>query len=94
MVVDRKTVRKVAELARIELTEKELDGFSGDLDEILSAFKTLQKIPTKGVRPTFQPIEVKNVLRDDVIEPSIPRERLLRNIRNKEDGCIKGPKVV
>lgn len=94
MVVDKKTVKKVAELARLDLTDKELERFSRDLVEVLSAFKTLQKIPTKGVKPSFQPIDVKNVLREDKIEPSIPRKRLLKNLKNKEDGYIKGPRVV
>ena len=94
MAVDRKTVKKVAELARLDLTEKELAKFSRDLDEVLSAFRRLQRIPTRGVKPTFQPVEVRNVLRDDRVEPSIPRERLLKNLKNREDGYIKGPRVV
>jgi aspartyl-tRNA(Asn)/glutamyl-tRNA(Gln) amidotransferase subunit C len=94
MVVDKKTVKKVAELARLDLTDKELDKFSRDLVEVLSAFKTLQKIPTKGIKPSFQPIDVKNVLREDKVEPSIPRKRLLKNLKNKEEGYIKGPRVV
>jgi aspartyl-tRNA(Asn)/glutamyl-tRNA(Gln) amidotransferase subunit C len=94
MVVDRKTVKKVAGLARLELTERELARFSRDLDEILSAFSTLQRIPTRGVRPTFRPLNVRNVLRDDRVEPSTPRKRLLRNLKNREDGYIKGPRVV
>jgi aspartyl-tRNA(Asn)/glutamyl-tRNA(Gln) amidotransferase subunit C len=94
LVVDKKIVKKVAELARLDLTDKELVKLSRDLDEILSAFRTLQKIPTKGVKPSFQPIDVKNVLRDDRVEPSIPRNRLLRNLKNKEGGYIKGPRVV
>ncbi len=94
MVVDRKTVKRVAGLARLDLTESELARLSRDLDDVLSAFRTLQKIPTKGVKPTFQPVELRNVLRDDMVEPSIPRERLLRNLRNREDGYIRGPRVV
>jgi len=94
VVVDRKTVKRVAGLARLDLTESELARLSRDLDDVLSAFRTLQKIPTKGVKPTFQPVELRNVLRDDMVEPSIPRERLLRNLRNREDGYIRGPRVV
>jgi aspartyl-tRNA(Asn)/glutamyl-tRNA(Gln) amidotransferase subunit C len=94
MSVDKETVERVAKLARIDLTEEEAERFSKDLDEILTAFKTLQDITTEGVKPTFQPIEVKDVLRDDRVEPSIPRERILKNLKNKEDGFIKGPRVV
>ena len=94
MKVDEKTVNKVAQVARIELTDKEVSSFSRDLSEVLSAFKTLQKIPTKGVKPTFQPIEAENVLRDDKVEPSIARDKLLRNLKNKKDGYIKVPSGV
>ncbi len=94
MKVDEKTVKRVARVARLELTGKEVSGFSRDLSEVLSAFRTLQKISTKGVKPTFQPIEVENVLRDDKVELSIARDRLLRNLKNKQDGYIKGPRVV
>jgi aspartyl-tRNA(Asn)/glutamyl-tRNA(Gln) amidotransferase subunit C len=94
MSVDRKTVKRVAELARLDLTEREIARFSRDLDEVLSAFRTLQRTPTRGVKPAFQPVEARNVLREDRVEPSIPRKRLLRNLRNREDGYIKGPRVV
>jgi aspartyl-tRNA(Asn)/glutamyl-tRNA(Gln) amidotransferase subunit C len=94
MVVDRKTVKKVAGLARLDLTERELVKFSRDLDEVLLAFGALQRIPTGGVRPTFRPLDARNVLRDDRVEPSTPRKRLLRNLKNREDGYIKGPRVV
>ncbi len=91
--INRETVDRVARLARLELTEKEALGFTEDLKEVLSAFRRLQRIPTEGVEPTFQPVEVSGVLRDDRVEPGIPREELLRNLKNRQDGYIKGPKV-
>ena len=94
MAVDERTVKRVAGLARLELTDKEEKAFARDLREVLSAFRTLQRIPTRGVKPTFQPVEVRDVLREDVVEPSIPRKRLLGNLKNKEGGYIKGPRVV
>lgn len=94
MVVDKKTVRRVAGLARLDLKESELARLSRDLDEVLSAFKTLKRIPTMGVKPAFQPVELRNVLREDRVEPSLSRERLLKNLRNREGGYIRGPRVV
>jgi aspartyl-tRNA(Asn)/glutamyl-tRNA(Gln) amidotransferase subunit C len=93
-MADRETVKKVAELARLELSDKELERFSKDMEEITKAFSVLKKVDTKGVEPTFQPIERKNILRDDEIEESIPRETLLKNLKNREKGFIKGPKVI
>jgi aspartyl-tRNA(Asn)/glutamyl-tRNA(Gln) amidotransferase subunit C len=91
---DRGTARRVARLARLELTDKEAEAFSRDMDEILTNFRRLQRIDTEGVRPTLRPVESFNVLRDDAVEPSIPRERLIGRLRNKEEGFIKGPRVV
>ncbi len=90
----RETVRRVAELARLELSDNELDEFSKDMEEITKAFSVIRKVDTKGVEPAFQPMEMKNVLRDDMVEESIPRETLLKNLKNKEKGFIKGPKVI
>ena len=95
MELDEKTVKKVAEVARLNLTQEELNQYSKDLTNILEAFKELGKVKTDGVHPTFQPVEVKDVFRDDVVEPSLSQEQALSNIKkNKEDGCFKAPKVV
>jgi aspartyl-tRNA(Asn)/glutamyl-tRNA(Gln) amidotransferase subunit C len=92
--MDRKTVKKVAEIARLNLTEGELGRFSLDMISILDAFEVLQKVDTKKVKPTFQPVDMKNVTREDVVEPSLPQEEALANTKNKEEGHFKGPKVV
>ncbi len=91
---DKKTVRKVAEIARLNLTEKELDKFSKDMDSILKAFKDMQNVNTGRVKPTFQPIEVKNVLREDRIEKSLSQKDALKNAKQKEKGYFKGPRAV
>ncbi len=92
--MDRKTVQKVAEIARLKLTEGEIGRFSDDMSSILDAFKVLGSVDTKRVKPTFQPVGVKNVTRDDEVEPSLPHEDAMANTENKEEGHFKGPKVV
>jgi aspartyl-tRNA(Asn)/glutamyl-tRNA(Gln) amidotransferase subunit C len=94
MKVGQDTVRKVAGLARLELSPEEEKRFARDLSDVLKAFRNLQGINTRGVRPSFQPLEAGESLREDKVEPSIPRSRLLRDLKNKEDGYIKGPRVV
>ncbi len=92
--MDRKTVKKVAEIARLNLTEGELGRFSDDMNSILEAFKALGKVDTKGVRPTSQPVDNKNVMREDKVEPGLSQPEALANTQNKEEGNFKGPKVV
>jgi aspartyl-tRNA(Asn)/glutamyl-tRNA(Gln) amidotransferase subunit C len=92
--MDRKTVQKVAEIARLKLTVREIGRFSDDMSSILDAFKVLGSVDTKRVKPTFQPVGVKNVTRDDEVEPSLSHEDAMANAQNKEEGHFKGPKVV
>jgi len=88
-----KRIERLAKLARVELTEEEEAKFEKDLESILSAFKDMEKVDTRGVKPTFQPVPVKNVLREDKLEPSLTQEQALANTKNKEKGFFKGPKV-
>ena len=71
-MTDKKTFECVASVARLELTEAEAKAYAKDMKDILSAFKVIDKVPTRGVKPTFQPVDVKNVMRPDVVEPSLP----------------------
>ena len=95
MELDEKIVKKVAEVSRLKLSEPEVKRLLVDLNNILNAFKELEKVKTDGVEPTFHPIEVRDVLREDKIEESFDQKKALENVKeNKEDGYFKGPKVV
>lgn len=93
-MTNKKILRKVAEVARLELTEKEVAEYSKDLGDMLKAFKVIDKVPTKNVKPTFQPVDVKNILRKDVVESSLTQKEALSNAKQKEQGYFKGPKAV
>jgi aspartyl/glutamyl-tRNA(Asn/Gln) amidotransferase C subunit len=94
-MVDEKTVKKVAETARISLTSAELNKMSRDLNTILKAFKELDKVVTgKNVKPSFQPLEIKNVTRKDKVTPSLTQKQALANTKQKERGYFKGPRAV
>jgi aspartyl-tRNA(Asn)/glutamyl-tRNA(Gln) amidotransferase subunit C len=85
-------VRKVAEAARLDLTEGEIKKFSRDLQDVLLAFKDLDKVP--DVKPSFHPLEIKDIMRDDLTESCLSQEESLRNARNKESGFFKGPRAL
>ncbi|MBI4895320.1 MAG: Asp-tRNA(Asn)/Glu-tRNA(Gln) amidotransferase subunit GatC [Candidatus Aenigmarchaeota archaeon] len=88
------TVKHVAKIARLELNSKEIRKFQKDLNDILSAFREIDKINVKKVKPSFQPLEVRDVFREDVPEPSLTQEKALSNTKHKENGYFKGPRVV
>jgi len=91
---DKKILERVAEVARLELTDKEAAAYARDLRDILKAFRGIDKVPTKNVKPTFQPVDVKDVMRPDTVEPSLSQKEALANAKQKEEGHFKGPKVV
>ena len=94
--VSEETVRKVAKIARIKITDDEAKEYSKDLESILDAFQDLQQMESsiKNVKPTFQPIESSNVMRDDEIEESLSQIDALSNAKLKEKGYFKGPKAI
>jgi len=79
-------VAKVAVLARLRLSPKELAMFTGQLNSIVDFVAQLQEPETEGVEPLAHGVEVRNVFRDDVRGPSLPREKALANApkRNAE----------
>lgn len=92
MKVTPDIVRKVAKTARLELTEAEVKKFSKDLNDILLAFKDIDKAPE--AKPSFQPLDVKDVLRNDIGEKCLSQEQALANTKHKENGFFKGPRAV
>ena len=94
MKINRDILLRVARNARLNLTEKEINELLPQLEEVLEYFSVLDKINTSDIEPAFQPIEMKNVLRDDIFEKCLDRNDVLANIKNKKNGFFKGPKVV
>lgn len=94
MKIDEALIKRIAELARINLTEKEIKKFKPELKEILDDFSKLDEVNTSNTKPSFQPVELKNILREDNIEPCLSQEKALENSQNKKDGYFKGPKAV
>ena len=94
MEVDKELIGKVASLARLKLTDKEIAKFLPQLKEILEYFSKLDKIDTKNTKPSFQPVELKNFTREDKEEECLTQDRALENSPNKKDGYFKGPSAV
>ncbi len=91
--ITREQVEHVANLARLQLTEEEAQGYTKDLNAILQFANKLNELDTSDVPPTSHATDVKNVMREDVNRPSLPREVALKNAPDQEDGQIKVPAV-
>lgn len=94
MKVDKELIEHVAELARLKLTKEEIDKFLPQLKEILDAFSKLDEIDVKDAKPSFQPIDLKNVMREDKVEKCLTQEEALSLTEHKKDGYFKGPRAV
>jgi aspartyl-tRNA(Asn)/glutamyl-tRNA(Gln) amidotransferase subunit C len=73
-MIDRDQVLHVARLARLELTDEEVERMSGELSKVLGHIEKIGELDLDGVPPTTHVVEVSNALREDVPEPSLPRE--------------------
>ena len=94
MKLNRKDVEHVALLSRLELSENELDKFTGQLDAILEYIDVLNQVDTSAVEPMAHVLEIRNVMRADEVQLSLPREAALQNAPDAEDGFFKVPKIV
>lgn len=90
MSLSTEEVAKVAVLARLRLAPEELETFTGQLNAIVDYVAQLQELDTTGVEPLAHGVEVRNVFRDDVRGPALPREAALANApkRNAESFLV------
>jgi aspartyl-tRNA(Asn)/glutamyl-tRNA(Gln) amidotransferase subunit C len=87
-------VRKVAELARLELPEAKIATYTGQLERILDYVAHLEQVHTEGVEPTTRAVEVVNVTRADRVEPTQVREELLDLAPQREGDFFRVPKIL
>ena len=94
MDVDEKLIKHVAKLARLELSDEEIEEFTPQLKEVLETFSIIAEVNTEGISPSFQPLGMKNALRDDKSGTCLTQEQALRNSKHQTDGYFKGPKAM
>ncbi len=85
MALTRAQVQHIAELARLELTEDELNRMTEQLSAILDYAARLQELDTEAIPPTASVVPLENVMREDTVSPSLPREAVLANAPDKDD---------
>jgi aspartyl-tRNA(Asn)/glutamyl-tRNA(Gln) amidotransferase subunit C len=92
--LSRADVAHVAHLARLGLTDDELTLLEGQLNHILDQYAKLAELDTEHIPPTAQTIELENILRDDVVTPSLPVEEALRNAGARQGDFIVVPAII
>ncbi len=87
-------VKHIAELAKLNLTEAETERFREQLSAVLDYAAQLRAVDTSAIPPTATVLPLRTVLREDVVQPSVPRETLLANAPAQNDGYFKVQTVI
>lgn len=94
MKISKEDVMKVAELARLEFGEEELEKFTEQLGNILTYIERLNELDTEGVEPTSHVLDIPTPLREDVVEDWLSPGQALENAPEEEDGFFVVPRVI
>jgi aspartyl-tRNA(Asn)/glutamyl-tRNA(Gln) amidotransferase subunit C len=89
MELSHEAVRRIAELAKLDLTDAEVNLYAGQLSNILQYFQRLQAIDTVQVSPTASVLPLKDVMRPDMSHQLITTEQALANAPDKEDNQFR-----
>lgn len=87
-------VRHVAKLARLTLTDEQVHHFTDQLGSILGYIAQLGELDVEGVEPLAHPLDLVNVLREDIAQPGDDRDAMLQNAPDRQDAYFKVPKVL
>jgi aspartyl-tRNA(Asn)/glutamyl-tRNA(Gln) amidotransferase subunit C len=90
-VIDREQVLHVARLARLELSEEEVERMASELSGILDHVDRISALDLEDVEPTSHVVALENVFRPDEPVPSLPRERVLEPAPDSADGAFRVP---
>ena len=94
MAISKEAVRHVARLARLAMTEAELDRFTGQLNDILDYIDTLNQLDTSSVEPMSHALALKNVFRSDEVRSPLTPEQALGNAPEKGEGFFRVPRII
>ncbi len=94
MKITKDDVKHIARLSRLYVTDEEMETFSNQLSSIIEYVEQLNSLNTSDIEPTSHIIPLKNVIRSDIIEPSLPAENALKNAPNAVGAFYRVPKII
>ena len=92
--ITRAEVEHLARLARLQLTDEELDHYAGQLDVILQSVARVSEVTAEDIPPTSHPIPVVNVFREDVAAPGLDRTTVAHSAPAWEDDRFRVPRIL
>ena len=94
MSVSKDDVKKIAELARLEFSNNEIEEYTIEMNKILGYVEKLNELDTENVEPLSHPVENENVFREDINIKSVKTEEALKNAPDSTSEHFKVPKVI
>lgn len=94
MKISSEDVKHVAKLARLIISEDDIQLFTSQLNQILTYVDKLNELDTTRVKPTHHSLAITNAFREDIVKPSIPNEKSLANAPAKTNGTFIVPRVI
>lgn len=94
MIIDKQTIHKVADLARIAIKEEEIEALIPDMNKILTFMEKLNELDTTGVEPLVYMNTEENVWREDVVKQEITVEDGLKNAAMHNEAFFLVPKII
>lgn len=91
---DKTTVAQIAHLARLNLTDQELEVLAKDMQSILDYVNKLSVLNVEGVEPTSHVLPLQNVFRGDAVKPSLPQSQALSIAVEKQSGFFKVSQII
>ena len=92
--IDINTVKRMAYLVRLGISEEEAQKFSGQFTSIIDYFNMLNEVDTSNIPSAAEITNTRNIMREDRVTSSMPREEFLDNAPRREDGFIKAPSIL
>jgi len=93
MALTQAEVQKIGLIARLELTDDEVEGLQKELNTMLTYVEQMKELNLDGVEPTTHSTNLTDSLRDDVLVPSLPRESVLLNAPQAKEGAFLVPRI-
>ncbi len=92
-IVSKDSVAHIANLAKIKISNEEIESFQKEMNKILDYFKMIDELNTDDTEPTWNILDQVNVLREDREKESFDQDTALKNAPQKERGYIKAPRI-
>ena len=93
-MLEREEVQHVARLARLHLSDEELERMREQLDAILAYIDKLRELDVEGVEPTSHAVPLVDVMRDDALAPCLPQEAALANAPDRDGEFFRVPRII